>query len=379
MKLSIAITAALIGTFSTCADAYDINNWPIKFTANGYEFGIKGLYQADNNEFTNDRLANGQNKFEDLHTWRRKEFNIYLLRKDKFEATFGYDFQSKLWIDNYLKLYTKLGDFRLGQMKTQVGWEEASSSAATTFLERALPVQAVNEGRRVGVDWSYGKVPNWQLNLAVLGYQDMNGDNDGTTIAGKVAFNPIKTEQTIMHLGLAVARENREDDTARVRARPEANLTPVRLIDSGNLKNTDHIDRLGLEGAYIHGPWLVQSEWLNVDANRTSGFESYNASGFYIFGSWVLTGESRPYKNGYIGNIKPKNPWGAFEVAARYSQLNLNDGSIMGGKEHDWTLGVNWYLTQHFKFQANYIRAYSDKGNLSLDPQIFELRAQMYF
>ena len=52
---------------------------------------------------------------------------------------------------------------------------------------------------------------------------------------------------------------------------------------------------------------------------------------------------------------------------------------MQGGKEHDWTLGANWYLTPYFKFQANYIKAYSDKGNLSLDPTIFELRAQIMF
>ena len=43
------------------------------------------------------------------------------------------------------------------------------------------------------------------------------------------------------------------------------------------------------------------------------------------------------------------------------------------------TLGANWYLTSHFKLQANYIKAYSDKGNLSLDPTIFELRGQLMF
>ena len=67
------------------------------------------------------------------------------------------------------------------------------------------------------------------------------------------------------------------------------------------------------------------------------------------------------------------------ELLLRYSEIDLNDAPVQGGKEHDWTLGANWYLTSHFKFQANYIKAYSDKGNLSLDPTIFELRAQLMF
>jgi len=179
-------------------------------------------------------------------------------------------------------------------------------------------------------------------------------------------------------LGLAASAEQRDDDVARVRARPEANLTPVRLIDSGNLNHTDRIDRLGAEGAWKSGPWSVQAEYLSLDAHR-NGLPDYAADGYYVYGSWVVTGESRPYKSGAFGNIKPAHDYGAVELALRYSTLDLNDGTVQGGKEHDWTLGLNWYVGQHLKLQANYIRAFSDKGALSLDPTIVDLRAQIYF
>ena len=99
----------------------------------------------------------------------------------------------------------------------------------------------------------------------------------------------------------------------------------------------------------------------------------------------MLTGESRDYKNGYIGNTTPSHDYGAFEIAARYSKLGLNDGSVLGGNEHDWTLGANWYLGNHLKFQLNYIRAYTSKfsaaakQDLEIDPEVLELRAQIYF
>ena len=50
---------------------------------------------------------------------------------------------------------------------------------------------------------------------------------------------------------------------ARFRARPEASRTDTRLIDTGNLNNPGKIDRWGLEGAWIHGPFLVQGEYLD--------------------------------------------------------------------------------------------------------------------
>jgi phosphate-selective porin OprO/OprP len=93
----------------------------------------------------------------------------------------------------------------------------------------------------------------------------------------------------------------------------------------------------------------------------------------------VATGESRPYKDGNVGNVQPSRPWGAVEFAARYSTVDLDGGNIPGGREHDWTLGVNWYLGRHLKLQANYIRAFSDREGLVVNPRVAELRAQVAF
>jgi len=215
------------------------------------------------------------------------------------------------------------------------------------------------------------------------------GDNDGTTFGGRVAWTPRKGNGDVIHLGVSASREDRDATTDGLGVRhgpsvtistpPEAGLTPVRLVSSGSLSGADHADRAGLEGLWIAGPWSLQGEAIREDVSRTGTNPDFSASGFYAFGSWVITGESRPYSNGNVGNIKPAGVWGAWELLLRYSEIDLNDGPVQGGKEHDWTLGANWYLTEHFKFQANYIKAYSDKGNLSLDPTIFELRAQIMF
>jgi phosphate-selective porin OprO and OprP len=377
------------------ARAYDLDDWPTHYTfGDGTDVGLTGTYRYDLNDFSNDTLANGSHRFEDSATNRRKQLGLTLKKKGVYDAIVDFEYQSKTWLDVSLRVQSKAffgndyGAFRIGYTKTQVSFEAVTTTKADTFLELALPSQAIFEGRRTGVDWAFER-PAYIINVGYYWGQDLLGDNDGTTLAGRVAWTPRKQDGDVIHLGVSASRENRDSTTdgrginhlpsARISTAPEAGLTPVRLVDTGSLSNADHVERSGLEGLWINGPWSLQGEDLHENVSRFGGKPDFSASGFYVFGSWVVTGESRPYDGGNVGNIKPKGPWGAWEMLLRYSELDLNDGTIQGGKEHDWTLGANWYLTQHFKFQANYIWAKSDKGNLSIDPRIFELRAQIYF
>jgi phosphate-selective porin OprO/OprP len=204
-----------------------------------------------------------------------------------------------------------------------------------------------------------------------------------------------REESNVLHLGLAYSTEDRDattdgrgivsNPTARFRAKPEAGLTSTRLVDTGNLAFPGTIKRLGVEGAWIHGPLLVQGEYLTVSA-EPQGKPGFEGNGYYLQGSWVLTGESRPYSKGSIGNVRPIGEYGAFEVALRYSHVDLDDGPVLGGEQDDWTIGANWYLGQHFKLQANYVRASSTRhygapidGDADVDPSVFEMRAQIMF
>ncbi len=61
--------------------------------------------------------------------------------------------------------------------------------------------------------------------------------------------------------------------------------------------------------------------------------------------------------------MKPKRNFGkdsgpgAWQVAARYSSVDLNDESIRGGQLDDITLGINWHLNPNTRVMCNYIRA----------------------
>jgi len=77
--------------------------------------------------------------------------------------------------------------------------------------------------------------------------------------------------------------------------------------------------------------------------------------------------------------VKPAHRFGAVELLARYGEFDLDDAGVAGGRQRDLTFGANWYLSSHFKFQANYVRVFADKGLQSADVNVMELRAQVNF
>jgi phosphate-selective porin OprO/OprP len=121
--------------------------------------------------------------------------------------------------------------------------------------------------------------------------------------------------------------------------------------------------------------------------------------GAYVQAAYLLTGEERPYNAtaGVFGRIKPRNNfgpstgWGAWEVAVRYSYIDMNNAfsstlplgggqPAFGGLLSDLTFGVNWYLNQFAKFQFNYIDARLRREPVGFNETgIVALRAQLDF
>jgi phosphate-selective porin OprO/OprP len=363
----------------------------------GTAFGMNLNYQYDADNFSHDNGA-----FTDSNTFRRKQLGIYARKNGVFDFKMAYDFESHAWLDVFLRFQSAalfkqdLGALRLGFTKIPVGLENLTSSMATSFIEAALPTEAIKETRRIGIDWALQR-PHFIINAGYYyrggpkpgeGYL-FNGTpkTKGKTGAARLVWIPLNEPGNVLHFAASAAKETPAGNvnmfgvfqpaTEVIRTRPEAGLTSVRLVNSGDINFADHIDRVGLEQLWISGPWSVQSEYLDARIQRPFGLSTYRASGYYVFGSWVLTGESRGYANGVVSDLRPQQKFGAVELLLRYSAVDLNDEPILGGKEHDWTLGLNWYLNRYLKIQTNLIHADSERQGKSVDPNIFETRLQV--
>lgn len=83
-------------------------------------------------------------------------------------------------------------------------------------------------------------------------------------------------------------------------------------------------------------------------------------SGYYIEASYFITGEHRRYKGGAFSRVKPKHNFtpgksvgpGAWQVAFRYSNIDLNDfdEGILGGQEDNLTIGLNWHINPNVRW-----------------------------
>ena len=185
--------------------------------------------------------------------------------------------------------------------------------------------------------------------------------------AFRLVYSPIHTKHKVYDFGVTGIYKDVPSKTpgsapladVRFRTRPEARTkkTPF-FLDTQPIQATSYTT-YGVEAAGLWGPLVIESEYYHTHVNRTGGITNLNFHGGYIQSSYVLTGESRRYKfsNGSFNKITPEKPCGAWEIAARYSYLNLNDADIKGGREHNTALSLSWYINQHVRLLTNYVHA----------------------
>jgi phosphate-selective porin OprO and OprP len=272
------------------------------------------------------------------------------------------------------------GRLQIGSFKEPFGLEENTSDLFTTFVERSAPSEAFAPSYNTGVmlsDTCADQRVTWQVGL----FRDANdqGNDTGNTssgeynLTGRIAGRPLVDDehQQYVHLGVAGSVRNPSSDTAGFAAHPELRLAPV-LVDTGALAS-NRVYLGEAEAAIVSGPFHGTAEYYAARVNGTDGGPDPRFHGWATQASWFLTGESRPYKpeSATFGRITPKANFdgeggpGAWELAARYDALNLNDDGVDGGHLRTMTLGVTWYLNPNTKVMLDWVRTHLvDAGRL---------------
>ena len=379
---------------------FDSNDGAFKLKLSGRVQADIGWFDVDNNlesVFGSPSPSSGTE-------FRRARLAIEGTIYDEFGFKAQYDFAEgdsdfkDVWMS--ANKVPVIGQLKVGHFKEPFSLDELTSSKYIMFMERALP-NVFAPGRNFGVQASDALMDD-RLTYAVgvFRHADSFGDStmeDDVAVTGRITGLPWMEDKThFLHVGGAASYRKLDSSpgTLRFRSRPEAHIPSDRyvdtnasasFIDSMSMSQTATITQiygvddyilLGGEVALVYGPWSAQGELILADINSDVMTDDPTLFGWYVQGSYFLTGESRAYKasSGTFDKVKPKKNFGfgegsgmgAWEVAARWSSLDLDDGTVNGGDQDSITVGVNWYLNPNMKVMLNYIHAMAERDAITI-------------
>jgi len=237
-----------------------------------------------------------------------------------------------------------------------------------------------------GIKW-LGYLPDIGLNWSMGWYGDSYSNEESFSTyehqqVARVSWLPIRSDiaHTLLHLGVSVRDGKAENRELRLRARPESFQAPY-VVDTG-LFDAQGSFTTGLEAYYRSGSLLLGSELFLQDVDSEStGDPQFN--GGEVFVAWNVTGETRPYKpaGAYFLAVSPSRPVGqggpgAIELVLRYSDVDLDAGTLRGGRYRRLTPMVNWHLSDNIRLEFAYGYGKLDRFDVTGTTRFFTMRTQ---
>lgn len=270
---------------------------------------------------------------------------------------------------------------RGGRFRIPFSLDQLTGPTNLDFIDRSRQADRLAPNRDTGVMAHGSLIKKGGLKYQ-FGYFFNDGDNAITagrrtgegTWAGRLTGQPLPRNDLFgnMTFGAAFTRSNVPEGLFSLNGRTTARETffPRYFVNGART-------RIGTEFSWKPGPFGVQGEFTEVrEERRTQGLRREDLSdllsrGWYLQGTWVITGQSKN-KGLMRGRFMPftgKHPFGAVELAIRNEVLrfgstaetgnpsrSLRANNIRATSDRAWTFGVNWYVNQWIKAQANFTR-----------------------
>ena len=311
-----------------------------------------------------------------------------------FDFVLGIDFGSgsasvqDAYVDTRFSEAVRL---RLGKTKSPMGHERLHSVPTMLFFERALP-SGVAPNRDVGVqllgDVMEGRV-SYNIGLFNGSRDGSSSDvdtSDGKDLVGRVVGRPVP--------GLTVALSGSTGEHTGAAALPSYRTTIFQqtFFSYTGAEADGRLVRYSPYVSYYDGAFGGFAEYVTsrLPVRRDDVVESIWHEAWQVTGSWVLTGEDATE-----GGVVPRHDfnfegsgWGAFQLAARYHALTVDDDAFELGfatpgssrTASAWSVGLNWYLNRQVSGRAHFERTVFDSNNGSRPAEnVVALRTQISF
>jgi phosphate-selective porin OprO/OprP len=375
-----ADSAAAAAKDKVSATASSKDGFSIKSADGKFAVRLKGLVQTDGRFFLSDSAVPVTNTFFIRRARPILEATVGKYLEFRVQPDFGQG--TTVLFDAYtdVKIAPAFA-VRAGKFKPAVDLERYQAASDIVFAERALATNLA-PNRDVGLQLS-GDIGSgaftWQAGV-FNGVPDLgNGDgdvSDAKDFAGRVFLQPFKTG-TLGGLGVGVAgTTGLERGSAAAPAlasyRTSGQQTWFRYTSStttpaNNVFANGRRDRLAPQAYLYTGPLGLHAEYIQSwQAVSRAGAATVKLkhTAWQTTGSFFLTGEKNSFKSAAPKKaFDPKaGTFGALEVAARYSELSIDNATFptfaspasTPSKAKAWAVGVNWYLARAIKVVVDY-------------------------
>ncbi|MCU0792847.1 MAG: OprO/OprP family phosphate-selective porin [Opitutaceae bacterium] len=333
--------------------------------------------------------------------------DAFVLRRIRpsFEGTVGEKFGFRIMPDfanNQLQLldayatYKQSDEFSLlfGKAKSPFDLERLVSQTNLLFIERSYPT-LLGPNRDTGVQASgdlFAGRFSYQaayLDGASDGGSVETDTNDGKDAVLRLFTHPFKNNEDSFFKGLgfgvAYSAGTREVGSGAIRSYTTNALVPF-FQYNGNVRPDGDHTRLSPQIYFYKGPFGLLASYTETDQEliNTTTVTPASVRGDFANRAWavtanyVLTGED----TGYNTSPKPRQDfnlsagtWGAWEVAARVSAIDVDEGAFAGAGTgifanrntqaagvDSLSLGLNWYLNRNVKASLNFEHSSFDEA-----------------
>jgi phosphate-selective porin OprO/OprP len=287
--------------------------------------------------------------------------------------------------DAYVKYGTGLAgnkaSVKLGQSHIPFGFTTKASSKYMAFIDRPwFADSAVSPARESGVVAALAAPDySWTLSAGLTNGPISDGETNknGSTFAVRGSVVPYMQDKNhLVQLGAAYMTVGGGDEF-------KYSQRLVSHVDDMKWLSTTQADHDGSNAHTfdifsVYGPAHVLAEYNDFTIESDSDTD---ITGYAVEFGYFLTGESMVWKKGYTSGITPKSSLGAWQVAARFETLEIDEFNAKDEGDK-WTLGINYYPTTNTRLMLDYDKVSDLTVNdidVDFEPSSLKFRAQVYW
>jgi phosphate-selective porin OprO/OprP len=269
---------------------------------------------------------------------------------------------------------------RVGKFKSPIGLEMLQGIQNLSFMERSL-TRNLLPNRDVGaMAWGVFQRGALEYQVGVFNgapnanfYQDTNATNSSKTVEARAFTRPFinRSQAWLRGLGFGVGMSFGDVQNASGQENMQTETLSYTFFQyKSPVQGMGNRTRISPQAAWYWGRFGTLAQYV-VSQQRlglSSGGPSFTTSNdaWSVQGSVFLTDDTATF-----GHVMPRRPvdpsqghWGAWELAVRYAQINLDPNNFVFGladptinveRAKSSTVGLSWYLNSNIRIVGNFV------------------------